>query len=388
MYPKIQPSYDAIREIDIGKKQRRMYFIGCSIGSFISVYVRRVITLQESTGFNDCISKFEKPWFFTILMSLGMSFGLAVHKIILLFQSKDSIVNVSFSHVDPKCYLLAFIPALGDIFYSVGFTFSIVTNGHSFAVALRFFDILFIPIIRCFYLRKKMLPYSTIAIALLTIGIFMVSGSYLWDFIKENDGNTINVKNAFAAIFQIFSQAVFAVKVITEEKLLHQNDLPPLILCGIEGLYEVVIVVFCCCTVLYFIPSSANVFNTENLCDTFLMVIHSKPLIAFVVVYPFVSLIFNNCAMGIIMMENAVAFTVNETIVTSFVWFCDIFIYYVIKNYTIGSQWRYSSILHLVGIIFIIFGALLYTKAIRLPHFKYETANVVVIKIEEGHHSI
>ena len=101
-------------EADVGKKIRRFFFIGTSIGSILTVYCRAITTRQMSEGLCFTESRFSKPYFFALMMATGMSFGLIVDKIQRMCNKEQVIFTTSqltFRH-----FLLILLCALCDLY--------------------------------------------------------------------------------------------------------------------------------------------------------------------------------------------------------------------------------------------------------------------------------
>ena len=373
-------------DVDFGKKTRITYLILCMCGSLLTLYSRNIFYAQDTYEFPGCpIQKFNKPWFATLFMAVGMSLANILYQLFIVF-SKDP--PISFSKVHFSMYLHAIVPAAMDIIFSVLYSISILLIGSTFSTIIRFLDLVFATILRKFWLKETLLPYSWISLIVIIIGVILVSIAA-----SINDIGSIQINGQFivAAIIQICAQLASSFKAIREEQLLHQNDIHPVWLCGVEGVYEFVLILFILYPILNFMPKKFGEGLTEDFCAACQMMIHSKTLIGALIVYLFIACLFNTCVMGVQYSSNAIQFIVSENIVNSISWGIDLLIFYTMDGSifgltpkdSYGTEWTNLSYLRLVGVIFIILGSIVYVKFIKLPFFKYEDSNVKLVELDE-----
>ena len=369
-------------DVDFGKKTRITYFLCCMCGSLLTLYSRNIFYEQNTYEYPGCpIQKFNKPWFATLFMAIGMSLANIFYQIILIF-SKDP--PISFRKVHISMYLHAIVPAALDIIFSVLYSISILLIGSTFSTIIRFLDLIFATILRKIWLKENLMLYSWVSIGVIVLGVILVSIAASF-----NDIGSIQVNGQFivAALIQISAQLASSFKAIREEQLLHQNDIHPVWLCGVEGVYEFILILFILYPILNFMPKEFGEGLTEDFCAACQMMAHSKTLIGTLIIYLFIACFFNTCVMGVQYSSNAVQFIVSENIVNSISWGIDLLINYAMdgsifgltpKN-SYGAQWTSLSWLRLVGVIFIILGSIVYVKFIRLPFFKYEESNFKLV---------
>ena len=221
------------------------------------------------------------------------------------------------------------------------------------------------------------------------VGVILTSIS-----VTKNELSSIKIDSGFiiAAVLQILAQLASSFKSIREEQLLHKNDIHPVWLCGVEGIYEFIIVLFMLDPILNFMPKRFGEGLTEDFCAAVNMVTHSNTLIGTFIVYLFIACMFNICVMGVEYSSSAVHFMVSENCVNCISWGIDLLIHYTMGGTIFGLteggngvKWTDLSWLRLFGVVLILFGSLIYVKAITLPFFKYEESSVKVIEMEGFH---
>ena len=373
------------KDIDFGKKTRYIYLACCILGNTLTLYARSIFYAQNTYSFEGCeTTKFDKPWFATLVMSLGMSMATILYKLLLIFSKEPPI---SFSKVSFSMYLHAFLPAVFDITISVLNSIALLLIGSTLTTFIRIMNVFFATLLRLVWLKEKILPYSWVSLAIIIVGVIFVSAS-IWE--DEMGKVHVNTKFIVATVLQLLVQLAFAAKAIREEQLLHSNDIHPIWLCGIEGIYESIMILFIVDPIVNFIPKKMGQGLSENLCAAVMMVIHSPTLIGCFVAYLFIACFFNCSVMGVEYSSSALHFIVCENFVTCISWVIDLLIKYPMKgsmfglsDKSYGTEWNSLSFLRLIGVVIIIIGSMLYIKLIKLPCFTYEESNVKIIEIPD-----
>jgi len=376
---------NASKDADFGKNQRRIYAFMCLFGSVFSYYSRKLIYDQDSYNFQGCImTKFSRPWFVTLSMSIGMAMASLLYLLILIFKKEPP---VSFKMIPFRSYISAIFPAVCDLAFSVLYNITTLMISSIFTVTFNFFMLLFTALFRRFLLKQRTLPYAWFSIGILIVGIILSSISVAGDEIQKTK---LSLKLLFGCGVQLIAQVLAALKAISEEKILHQNDLSPIWLCGIEGIYEALLLLFAFFPLLYISPKSFGEQFQENFCSDFLMVIHSPKLMLNIFVYLFIAMCYNTGLMGVILTTSAIGFSVVESIASTVMWMMDLFIHYQLHGFLFnlnsskfGEPWVSASYIRLAGYLLVIIGALIYIKIVKLSCFQYEESNIKVINMDD-----
>ena len=368
-------------ELDMGKSRRRFYIAGVIFGSIATVYCRAITTRQFAQGLGcwDEPRRFANPYFFATMMAIGMSLAMCVYKINRACRTGAVMFTMSSLHF--RHLMVIWGAALCDLYFSVAFATSAIYVGSSTAVALRFFDLLFVFLYLRLYWKKKFLPYSVTSFFMVIGGLGLVS-------IGEILGGQHSRANIGAVLFQLSAQFVSATKSVFEQIITHETDISPACLCGMEGMIEMVVIMTIAYPILYWIPVSSAGLH-EDLCDAVMMVIHSKVLSVLFFVYPMISCFFNICVIGVIQLKNGATYTVLEMANTCLVWLIDLVIYYVFDGDVgvasdMGVKWSHYSYFRLLGSLTVLIAALVFIRVIKLPCCRYETPNVARIPLRPG----
>lgn len=140
---------------------------------------------------------FDRPWFGTLIMAIGMMLCLLVN---IVWIKLDPAHAPKLRDIPLSLYFLASLPSLCDILLSMFYSYSIVVNDGSISIALRFFNLLFIVIINTIVFRPKNYAYKWVALAIVLVGIIFVSCSVLIGLDSK--------LNVLAVILQIIAQII------------------------------------------------------------------------------------------------------------------------------------------------------------------------------------
>ena len=373
-------------EYDFATKRRLTYIITCVIGSMLSYYCRSLFYKQTSHSFEGCEDKiFNHPWFGTLVMAFGMTLCFFVYVVTRIFNPD---VGPPVTQIPLGNYLYACLPAMCDLLYSVLYSFSIISSSGEISVALRYFEFLFILILNRVVFKPTYYNYMRTSIIIVFVGIACVTVSVL---ISSHNVET-NWAFIVVVILQIFAQFCHAGKTTFEQKLMHNNDLSPWWLAGVEGIYQLFVMFFMFNPLSYLMPAKGEFSGLrEDFCEAITMVCHSKTIMVLFAVYTPIACIYNGTLIGAIMVTNGISYTLVEMIGTSIAWIIDIIIFHGFDGkfilpsggYVFGVKWTDMSYLRLIGSFIFFFGLLIFIKVIRFKCFVYEDPNVKIVKIED-----
>lgn len=368
--------------IDFGIKKRILFITGTLLGSVSSYIFRTLFYSRESYSFKGCPKIiFDRPWFGTLFMSLGMSLALIVYLIRIKINPS---YGPKLTEIRPSIYIVAMLPALCDILISLAYSFSVTEESSTFLVAFRYYNFFFILILQHAIFKMKMYSFHWMAFGIVILGIFFVS---LSEFLN------IRVKfNITAIILQLIAEFVFAMRTLILQKIMQHNDICPWFITGINGIYEFLCILFMIYPISYLLPESKFQTLNENLCESFMMFVQSSELIALFIIYLPFTMVYNSSVIGLIMMTDPSFFTIFEMFSGSVCWVFDILIYNVFNGKFIlehplgmkfGQPWTKLSWLHVLGSLTFIVGGVIFIQMVRFPCFEYPQSNVTTFKIQE-----
>lgn len=337
--------------------------------------------------------KFSKPWFQTNSMFIGMCLALVVYEVQRCFtksnpeESKDTLASqldesaVSEAQKSShwKMYFYVAGPACCDLLATSLMNIGLLYIQASVWQMLRGSMVLFSSIFCAFILKRPHYPFMwwavlMIIIALTVVGVAAVSSTGVGKA-GVTQGQVI-----MAIFLTVGSQLIQASQIVVEDFLMHDMTASPILVVGLEGLWGTIITMAVFLPIIQNIGSAADEGNGvhEDSIDTLIMIGNSPVLLAFVIVYVIVILLYNVTGMFVTNITSAVVRTILEGLRTLCIWIVQLIIYYSIRNIDyghkhpeLGEPWNEWSWMQLAGFLLLFTGMLVYNKIIRLPWFKY-----------------
>ncbi|EAY00696.1 hypothetical protein TVAG_189120 [Trichomonas vaginalis G3] len=327
---------------------------------------------------SDCpFIRFTRPWMGTLVMTIGIA---ACTLIYYVFTLIDPTSNPKFSDIPINIYLHIALLALLDILISVINSFAIAENSGSISVAFRCFDLLFIIIIENVFVEPIHYAYQWVSLGIVLIGNILVT-----------IGVAVGIEGKpklLTSILLLFAQLFMSIRSVLTQRILHNNDVSPWLLTGINGIYGFFLVLFGFYPIANFLPAYSFKSLHENFCSSVLLTVHSTSLIILFLIYIPISFTYNVCITGTLMTTNAVGYTIFEMISGAAGWIIDLIIYHAFHGKFIlkadekfGTKWDRYSFFRLFGSLIFLMGGAMYLKVYRFSCFKYPTASVTKIEM-------
>lgn len=370
--------------------------------------------------------KFEKPWFQTEVMFVGMFGCLAVYEIMRLvqfFQKKGTkkeqqpllaekpSLNAEEEHKPGmpvwKQYLLAIPPAMCDLFATASMNIGLLWIPASVWQMLRGSMTVFAAIFSKFFLKKPMFLYRWVGVGIVVFALCVVAVSSLmtpcetkytissvlfhtppagatpsqlqyWmptaDTVSSSDAVT-TTEEVTGILLVVFAQVIQASQIVIESHLMEGISLHPILIVGLEGLWGG-IACSLCLVIVQFIPPPIG----EDTIDSFKMIGNDGQLAGTIVAYATAILCYNMFGMYVTQVSSPVIRTILEALRTACIWVVDLFIHYVITDDpNFGEVWTNWSYLQLVGFLFLLCGMFVYNGIIQIQGLYYPTPEELAI---------
>lgn len=349
--------------------------------------------------------KFEKPWFQTAAMFLGMLccifgfIGTEVHahrkmkkQAASLAEARadadgddESLINkpepapehVPFSQKVKtwnfwKPYLLIAFPSCFDMVATAVMTMGLLYIDVSVMQMLRGVMTVFTSCFNILFLRRRVRLYQWISVvvtvcACAIVGVSCVMGAAGSTTAKPWD------KQLYGCFLVVCSQLIQSGQIVCEDFLLSDVDAQPLQVVGMEGFWGLIITVFIVSPLMMWGVSGPDHGASEDFVDSFYMLMDNSLIMAFTLTYIVCILFLNWAGMVVTNETSSVVRTIFEAVRTSAIWVTDLFIFYVAApNSVYGETWTTYSWLQLAGFVLLIFGSQMYNGYAKYPKiFKY-----------------
>ncbi|KAH3732897.1 Integral membrane protein [Pelomyxa schiedti] len=365
-----------------------------------TVVIQKVIFNMESEGKDGDVHKFEKPWFQTEVMFVGMFGCLAVYEGMRIVQhctrkgrpeeeTRPLKGNINEEPAAPalplwKQYMLAIAPAMCDLVATASMNIGLLWIPASVWQMLRGSMVVFTAIFSRVFLKKWMCMYRWIGVGIVVVALCVVAVSSLMSpcttpkiIFSYSSGHSFSssevvttTEEVTGILLVVAAQVIQASQIVIEEALMANVKLPPTLIVGLEGLWGGMV----CSVVLvivYWIPPPIG----EDTIDSFIMIGNNGALAGTIVAYATAILCYNMFGMYVTQVTSSVIRTILEALRTACIWVTDLFIHYVITDDpAFGEVWTEWSYLQLCGFLLLLLGMFVYNGIVQIDGLFYPTA--------------
>jgi drug/metabolite transporter (DMT)-like permease len=343
--------------------------------------VQKFVLEQKGTGRSIYPPhRFAKPWFFTLVMFVGELTALIFYKLQLhyagahlnldgLLDSKEPVKKMRMSHI----FFILALPSLCDLVASAIMSVGLLYVQASFWTMLRGAQVVFSAVLHAFVLKRKQKAHMWFGVLIVTLALVIVGLSAVCASGVAAVGAS-HAKVLLAVFLTVGSQLIRAVQVILEDHFLHDIDISPFLIVGMEGFWGIIGTVCIFMPAVQFIPGDEGNGVHEDTWDTLLMIKNNPTTLAWLVLVLLSIFGLNLFGMLITEFTNAVMRTIIESMRAFCIWVIEIIIYYSINNLEyghhhpeIGEEWTKWSWMELTGFALLITGLLVYSASVRLP---------------------
>jgi hypothetical protein len=324
--------------------------------------------------------KFNKPWFLTLIMFIGMLLALIIYGILAFRRRRlhpSSVSEVS-SSTRFRVYFLIALPAVCDLLATGIMNTGLLYIRASAWQMLRGAMTVFSSLLHAFVLKRKYMAFMWASVFIVTLSIVIVGLATAFDKGVAVDGSTES-QITLAIVLTISSQFIRACEIVLEDYLLHDKAISAFLIVGVKGFWGILITGLVVLPLAQFVlPGTEGGGIHEDTVDTFEMFRNDHMLVVFALLYILFILGLNTMAMLVTNITNAVMRTITESLRTLCIWVAQLILFYSIRDTeyghhhpTIGESWSDWSWMQLGGFGLLITGMLSYNSTIKLPGFAY-----------------
>lgn len=369
-----------------------VYVMGLLVCGSLNTITMKIAFTMSSTGTSGQEKLFEKPWFVTFLMFVGMLVALAFDRSIRRCEPCRGAKSNGQEPLIPDVphgedaattertwsqkVLLVAIPSMFDIAATGLCGMGFLYIPASVWQLLRGAEMVFTAMFSITFLKRKLRLYHWIGLMLCVVGIVMVGfasvGGESEEASKSSDGSTGGVGLVlFGMALALSGQVVQAAQVIAEEWLLKDVDLPGMQIIGFEGFWGVIIFFVCVFPLLKILPGN-DLGKLEDTSDSLTMLSNDLPLTWMIVLFTFSCATYNMAAIGVTGALSALHRVMLEAFRTSLVWIFGLTVHYGYDPTSrFGEKWTSYSWLEVAGFVFLIVGQAIYGAMIMIPGIEY-----------------
>lgn len=202
-----------------------------------------------------------------------------------------------------------------------------------------------------------------IGIAVNSAAMVMVGAA---GFLDTGSGAGSNPRLGIALILaSCFTQGV---QYVFEEKIMANDNCPPLVVIGMEGFWGTLTTLLIAVPVAWAIPGG-DCGSYENVWDSFAMMRNSEP-IRWMVVSFFISITgYNTMSIYVTQYLSAIWHAILDNFRPISIWGTDLLIYYFITAQTFGECLTQNSYLQFLGMLLLFLGTATYNGSVPCPAF-------------------
>eukprot|EP00727_Mastigamoeba_balamuthi_P004417 m51a1_g13974 putative transmembrane protein c2orf18 homolog (428) ;mRNA; f:994182-995861 len=346
---------------------------------------------SRSRGWDGKEYQFSHPWtqcffMFTAETLCLISFFI-IRAVAPLVSQKAAKEQKPMSFLE-KFPPILIVPAFCDLFGTSVSSIALLYVKASVWQMLRGSNIIFATIYARIFFKRTPPMFKILGSAVCICGLVLVGVSSV---LTQSDGeggsgssaeggeSSVGAGKTILGIFLvILSQAITATQVTVEEALLKKKNLNPLHVCGMEGVYGLMMISFIVLPVVYFVPgdnpSTMRRGSYDSAIDAFVMMGNNIALLFFVICYIISDAIYNYFAQNVTKYLTAVHFTLIDACKSIFVWAWQIFTFYCI-NERFGEEWTKYCGIQIAGFVLVSLGTAIFNALFKVPGFDYSHAD-------------
>ena len=331
-------------------KDLLIYIFMPLLGSSIHIIQKILFECESFLNKEEKKIKFQKPFFFTWLGSLGIFLIFIIEKFKNLFILKKNKNNLNLN-----IFFLISIPTILNLFSGLLSNLSSLYLNYSISLMLRSSTLIFGSIISTFYLKKNLKNFEKNKILIILISILIISISAIFNNSKTTHLETNSLTIFFFIIIRTLSKSLQAISMIIEEKIMKNSNLTPIELTGYSGIWSLIF--------------STILLKFENINETILLIKNNNLILFYIILSIIVFSIWYILSLIITNNSSALSRMIFDQLTIIIVWIIQIFIFFYIKYFNLnkkflktGEEWNNMSYLQLFGFILMIYGILIFKK--------------------------
>eukprot|EP00928_Gymnodinium_smaydae_P045784 TRINITY_DN30483_c0_g1_i2.p1 TRINITY_DN30483_c0_g1~~TRINITY_DN30483_c0_g1_i2.p1 ORF type:complete len:442 (+),score=60.98 TRINITY_DN30483_c0_g1_i2:38-1363(+) len=324
---------------------------------------------QVATTCPDGLRVFNKPWAQNWLMFWGEFWILGVYGVQRRWSDRRRRLSGRPPRADDGANPLVFaVPALCDVVGSGLSAVGLLLVPASIYQMMRSSTVVFTAILTVTFLRKRLLPYRWLGVAVTVAGLSCVGCAAVLDSKTNASAGSSHMVSCGMCLI-VIGQLAGAFQGVFEEHLMQGLSVSAKKTLGMEGLWGVI---FMGLLLIVFAntPGKDNGV-VENFADTLSMWQNSGTLQMLSFTYILSVGLCNICCFNVTKRISAMTRCLVDCCRTIVVWLVSLALYYS-GHQAWGAPWTAHSSLQLCGFLLLILGTLLYNGAVRVPGFKYE----------------
>ena len=375
-----------MKALDVDRFARRwtmaLFIITWSLSSMCRSLFQKQVSFYEENG-KKFFAEFHRPVFLNLIMALSM----LPAALVTLVRKKCSDQQQTSTKVPKLIWILLPVCGFLDVVQCWTLNRAISDVGMQFGSLVITFDLVFISLIKRFFLK---VPLQGFAIFSVSLVVLFTCLSTLADNMSNTSKLDFKDKSQVLTIFlQILGEVFRSILFVIEEHTVHNTDMQCETFVSMLGLYDLIISLFMHSPIAYFVSDSEWGKFYENICTSFEMLFNSKAAVFACFTYLIVSFFMNIVNTRYMYYTNAINLSICSGFSASINWILETIAKLLPKNpyfaalQDVNEKLDYWSILKGFCYAGILFALLVFSRVIELPCFTYPEETRYVISMDE-----
>lgn len=342
-----------------------VFILGLIGGTFSAIFCKMAFD-STSEGLNGEVKPFSKPITVLFLMFSGM-----VPAIIIWAIQQQMREPFERERLTMKLMLLIIVPCLCDLLCTLLLLVAQLFITASMWQMLRGTVICITAILKSVVLRHKLRKHMWVGVGVITVAMILVACTSLFNSSAEPEPGSRDPR--IGVLLVLLGCLAQGVQYVFEEKVMAVDDVPPLVVIGMEGVWGAVLTLVVVYPVAYLVPGSDN-GSYENPWDSITMIMNSRWLQCLLLAFMFTVTIYNCMAVYVTRYLSAIWHAILDNFRPITIWGVDLLIfYYILPGSAFGESWTPASYMQLGGLMVLFFGTAVYNGSVMVCDSGYQS---------------
>lgn len=346
------------------------FALGLVSGTFSAVLCK-VAYDTTSTTLEGTTELFQKPICLLLLMFSGM-----VPAIFFWMIQQSFLEPEKQDKVSRNTLILLIIPCLCDLCCTLLLLIAQVYITASIWQMLRGTVIVITALLKRFLLEHKLRVHMWAGIAMITVSMLLVASVSIFfsSSSSGSDDTTVSSDPQLGVTLVMIGCLAQGLQYVFEEKVMSGDDnAPPLVVIGMEGLWGTVLTIFVIYPIAYSLPGN-DMGSYENPFNSYHMIASSPALIMICIAFVLFVTCYNVSVIYVTKYLSSIWHAILDNFRPISIWMLDLCIfYYILPNSAYGEQWlNPGSWVQLAGLFVLLFGTAVYNGSVMLCDGEYQ----------------
>jgi len=339
------------------------FFLGLLFGTFSALtckmaYDAQSVGLPEEGEAVGLEKAFDKPIMMLLLMFLAMVPAL------FMFLVQQWLRRPEEREAVPRSLLIALIvPCICDLICTVLLLEAQLYITASMWQMLRGTVIIITAILKRVVLAKQLQAHMWSGVVIIAAAMALTALTSFLDPESQGSGKDPRI-GVCLVLLGCLAQGV---QYVFEEKVMSNDNAPPLVVIGMEGLWGTLLTVLIVYPLAYTVPGDDH-GSMEDPMDAIEMMKNSRELQLLVLIFVVTVTGYNCAAVYVTAYLNSIWHAILDNFRPVTIWMCDLAIFYVIlPGSGFGEVWGKYSFIQVLGLLTLFLGTAVYNGNLRWP---------------------